>query len=137
MPADQVLCHVSLHLHSINKPINVVEKGIIFIDTPIECPLKNMKIESNQAHKYRGCGVSHPPNLLLSRKILRQSEIQAYLETPFARRLEFYDCHSCLLLSDCHSHLPLIIIATIIYTYFRRLAKSGNIPVTYLKVSVN
>ena len=47
-----------------------------------------------------------PPNLVLSRKILRQSESQACLKKPvsyiaFPKRLKFSDRHSCLLLSDC------------------------------------
>ena len=69
-----------------------------------------------------GCGGCHIPNLLSSRKILRQSEIQACLETPlsciaFPKRLELSNCHSCLSLK---------IITTIIYTYLNRFASSEN-----------
>ena len=58
--------------------------------------------------KQGGVGGVTSPNLLSSRKTLRQLESQTCMEKPvsyiaFFKRLEFSDCHSCLPLSDCHS----------------------------------
>ena len=63
----------------------------------------------SQARKYRGLGWDIPQSLVQS----EISEVVVKLrllrtDIAFPKRIEFSDCHSCLLLSDCHSFLYLL-----------------------------